>query len=405
MASVVAIKLPSKFVFCYHETMTSQKRKAPDITEDNEPHRVNESKRARPPRDWKKEWKDSGAKQTLEYHLQTGSLSLCGRGEQGMPAKEAWETIYSKRPEFVGMKYAYFQKQLGALRTKWKKKKGIGVILDWEFSAARATLDADFGTDKLPTEEKKLSVKDAWKHYEHTNDWKGVSYGFFSQKVRALRTKWSRRDGIDWGKSAARMVILYDLESLRLSTDDDEYPPSEIWEEIYSKLEEFEDVPYWQFEENVIKLRNAYDKSRDKSLQEDLILADDLAKNPTTTHNARGELKFYLTRAKQLLRHDIEKQNHVGLTASEFQETRVEYRPFKKRKFRERIRQEIRFQKYRNYLEDKRMNKLAKLKKEEKEKKDKKKEKLLLYEQRMKVAMAEKEEETKQEEEAPMSED
>ncbi|CAJ1933211.1 unnamed protein product [Cylindrotheca closterium] len=119
-------------------------------------------------------------------------------------------------------------------------------------------------------------------------------------------------------------------------------------------------------------LRNAHDKARDKLLQEDLILVDDLAKHPTTTHNARGELKFYLTRAKQ-------KKIHVGLTASEFQ-------------------------KYRNYLEDKRMNKLVKLKKEEK--KEKKKENLLLYEQRMKVAMAEKEEETKkQEEESPMSED
>ncbi|CAJ1954261.1 unnamed protein product [Cylindrotheca closterium] len=64
------------------------------------------------------------------------------------------------------------------------------------------------------------------------------------------------------------------------------------------------------------------------------------------------------------------------------------------------------FQKYRNCLEDKRMKKLAKLKKEEKEKKEKKKENLLLYEQRMKVAMAEKEEETKkQEEDSPMSED
>eukprot|EP00980_Cylindrotheca_fusiformis_P018858 scaffold6293_cov120-Cylindrotheca_fusiformis.AAC.3 len=316
------------------------------------------------------------------------------------------QPIYSKRPEFVGMKYDFFQKRLGALRTKWKKNKGIGVILDWDFSAAKAMLDADFGTDKLPAEEKKLSVKDAWKNYENTNDWKGVSYGFFSQKVRALRTKWSRQDGIDWGKSAARMIILYDLESSRLSTDNDEDPPSEVWEEIYSKLEEFEDVPpYWQFEENVIKLRKAHDKSIDKSLQEDLILADDLAKNPTTTHNARGEPKFYLTRAKQLLRHDIEKKNHVGLTASDFQQTRVEYHPFEKRKFRERIRQEIRFQKYRNYLQDKRMNKLAKLKKEEKEKKEKKKEKLFLYKQRMKGAMAEKVEETKQEEETPMSED
>ena len=194
-----------------------------------------------------------------------------------------------------------------------------------------------------------------------------------------------------------------DLESGRLSIDNDEEPPSEVWNEIYCRLEEFEDVPYWQFEENVIKLRKAHDELCKKSLQEDLILADDLAKNPTKTHNARGELKFYLTRAKELLRSDVEKKNHVGLTASQFQETRGEYHPFEKRKFRERIRQEIRFQKYCNYLEDKRMNKLAKLKKEDKEKKEKRTEKLLLYQQRMKVVMAENEDETKEEE--AMSED
>ncbi|CAJ1938764.1 unnamed protein product, partial [Cylindrotheca closterium] len=88
-------------------------------------------------------------------------------------------------------------------------------------------------------------------------------------------------------------------------------------------------------------LRNAHDKARDKSLQdEDLILADDLAKHPTTTHNARGELKLFDEGKTE--------KNHVGLKASEFQ-------------------------KYRNYLdEDKRMNKLAKLKKEEKKEKRKK---------------------------------
>lgn len=95
--------------------MTSQKRKAPDIIEDNDPNQVNELKRVRPPRNWKEEWKNSGAKQTLESHLQTGSLSLHGRGEQGMAAKEAWETIYSKRSEFVGMEYDFFRKKLGAL--------------------------------------------------------------------------------------------------------------------------------------------------------------------------------------------------------------------------------------------------------------------------------------------------
>ena len=383
------------------QTMTTQKRKA-DTIEDISSDTIEDSssKKPRPVLNWKEEWKNSGAKQTLEYHLQTGSLPLEGRGERGMPAKEAWESIYCKRGEFVGMEYNFFRKQLASLRTKWKKKKGHGVILDWEFSAAKAMLDADFGTMKLPAEDEKLSIKDAWKNYESMKDWEGVSYGFFSQKVRAMRTKWSRRDGIEWGRSPARMIILYDLESGRLSTDNDEEPPSEVWSEIYCSLEEFEDVPYWQFEENIIKLRKAHDELRDKSLKEDLILADDLAKHPTTSHNSRGELKFYLTRAKELLRHDVERKNHVGMTPSEFQKTRTEYHPFEKRKFRERIRQEIRFQKYCNYLQDKRMKKLAKLKEEEKKRKEKEKEKMLLKQQRISAMEESKEEEAMSEDES-----
>jgi hypothetical protein len=112
-----------------------------------------------------------------------------------------------------------------------------------------------------------------------------------------------------------------------------------------------------------------YKISANKSLEEDLILADDLALQPTTIHNERGELKFYLTKAKALLRADIEKDLHGGLTATEFQSTRTEYHPFKPRKFRKCMRQEIRYHKFVNYLEDKRKAKLAEVREKEIKKK------------------------------------
>jgi len=342
--------------------MTSTKRKPSQPTDTS-------NKKRRTARNWKKEWAKSNARQTLDEHLMSGTLPLDGRGDGGMSARQAWE-IYKKRSEFADMDFKFFQSKLSSLRSKWRKKKGIGVILEWDFSDAKKMLEEDFGTDKLPREEDEMSAKDAWTYYENQEARKGANYGLFSSKLKALRTKWQRRDAVDWRASSARLIILYDLERGTLSTDNDEEPAEELWEQVYSGLEEFEDVPFWQFEEKLKDHRRRHEESLDLSLQEDMILADDLEKHPTTTHNARGELKFYLTKAKQLLRQDVEKNNHKGLLPSEFQATRVEYHPFDKRKFRERIRQEVRFQKFCNYLEDKRKDKLAKAREEELKKKN-----------------------------------
>ena len=289
-----------------------------------------------------------------------------------MSARAAWEETYSKEPEFIGMGYNFFRDKLAYLRTKWKKKKGFGVISDWDKSPAKMLLDMDFNTEKLPADEKALPTKEAWKLYENHIAWEGASYAFFAEKLRALRRKWERRDAIDWRKSSARLVILYDLESGRLSIDDDEEPADELWNVVYKHIEEFEDVPFWQFDEKLQDHREQHEKSLNASLEEDMILAHDLALHQTTTHNHRGELKFYLTKAKELLRSDVMNGNHESLTPAEFQQTRREYHPFDGRKFRERIRQEIRFQKWCNYLDDKRKEKLAEALKEEKKKREKK---------------------------------
>jgi hypothetical protein len=319
-------------------------------------------------RNWEKDWNGSEAKKILEHHLESDTLPV---DSKTMSARDAWNEMYGKRAEFGGMELNFFQKKLSYLRQKWKKKKGIGCIQDWEGSVAKVTLERDFN-DKLPAAEKEMSAKEAWeKFYRDSKEWEGASYGFFSEKLRALRRKWERRDAMDWRASAARLVILYDLEDKVLTDDEDELPAEEAWDLIYNKMEEFEGVPFWQFKEKLHDHRQQYKISANKSLEEDLILADDLALHLTTIHNERGELKFYLTKAKALLRADIEKNLHERLTATEFQFTRTEYHQFKPRKFRERIRQEIRYQNFFNYLEDKRKAKLAEVREKEIKKKKK----------------------------------
>jgi hypothetical protein len=110
-------------------------------------------------------------------------------------------------------------------------------------------------------------------------------------------------DAMDWRASAARLVILYNLEDKVMTDDEDELPAEEALDLIYNKMEEFERVQ--------IIGQQIIGRGPDS--------ADDLALHPTTIHNEHGELKFYLTKAKPLLRADIEKNLLERLAATEFQ--------------------------------------------------------------------------------------
>lgn len=78
-----------------------------------------------------------------------------------------------------------------------------------------------------------------------------------------------------------------------------------------------------------------------------------------------------MTNAKKLLRDDVARGLHKGITPRLFQSSRKEYHPFKARKFKERIYQEVRYQKFVAYLEDKRKKKLEEARKKDQEKKEK----------------------------------
>ncbi len=86
-------------------------------------------------------------------------------------------------------------------------------------------------------------------------------------------------------------------------------------------------------------------------------LMHDRALYPRQTHNARGEAVFDMMEAKRLLREDVCNQRHTTMTPTEFQKTRQEYMAFKPTIFKCRIYQEVRYQKYLNYLEHKRSQK------------------------------------------------
>ena len=100
-------------------------------------------------------------------------------------------------------------------------------------------------------------------------------------------------------------------------------------------------------------------------------MKEQMLQYPRKLKNERGELVFDLHPAKMMLRHDVRNGRHEKMTPGQLQDSRAVYEPFFKEIFRQRIYQEVRYQKYCNWLEDKRTKKQQKFKlqKEEEAKK------------------------------------
>ena len=87
--------------------------------------------------------------------------------------------------------------------------------------------------------------------------------------------------------------------------------------------------------------------------EEEALMRDQLL-HPRKTHNCGGEPVFHLSVAKQLLCDDASNNWHKQKSQAQLQSSWDEYKLFKPKKFKERIYQEVKRQKFINYLEMKR---------------------------------------------------
>jgi hypothetical protein len=156
-----------------------------------------------------------------------------------------------------------------------------------------------------------------------------------------------------WLNSAARLILLDDLEEGILSLDPKDEPAKMAWE-FYKDLPEFELVEYNQFRDRLRDHRKQVGDRKKQSAFEEEAFQHDRLLHPRSKHNSRGAPVFDLSDAKELLRADIKEGRHDGMKPQEFRETRQEYKSFSKKIFKERIYQEIRRNKYITYLEMKR---------------------------------------------------
>ena len=155
-------------------------------------------------------------------------------------------------------------------------------------------------------------------------------------------------------------IIMDDLEKGLLPVDEEEMSAEEAWSICYQHLAEFVSagVVFDQFfKERLRDHRKQVRGQKTRATQEEEAMVHDRAIFPPQTTNHCGEPVFDVSEAKMLLRGDVADGKHLTMQPALLQQSRREYHPFKPRKFKERIYQELRRIKFINYLKQKRAEK------------------------------------------------
>ena len=159
----------------------------------------------------------------------------------------------------------------------------------------------------------------------------------------------------DWRTSQAKRILLEDLYIHKMiPLDRNELSARDAWDMVYSHLAEFRAMSYPMFREKLNYYRNRAIKEDTVAIVEDNALVHDRLLFPRRLVNSKNEIVFDLHPAKMLLRDDVENERHVNPTPSELQATQQAYLVFPKRKFKERIYQEVRYKKFVNHLNQER---------------------------------------------------
>ena len=211
---------------------------------------------------------------------------------------------------------------------------------------------------------------------DYYNDPEGTLKKMAKDKVK------KDRGWIDWQNSAAREIMMEDLEPGGWLYGEDDLDAKLVYDVYKSRQEEFSDVPFDQFEARYNDATKKAAKRRARSALEEEYLHHDRQLYPRKSHNHRGEPVFDMdTEAKMQLREDIKNKLHKSMSPMELHEFRTCYMKYKLCIFRPRIYQEVHRNKFLNHLEKQRKKKRKEYAvntikaKRKKKKKKKKKEK------------------------------
>jgi len=252
--------------------------------------------------------------------------------------------------------------------------------IDWRKCPGRTVLLEDLNQGTLSLDEIETLPEEAWEMYKDRPEFDDVPFSQFKRQLKAHRDQVRKKQrrivnsdndaialngddqrDVAWLHCAAREILLEDLRNGLLSVDEEETSVEEAWN-YYRHFEEFLIVPFTQFKRQLKAHREQVTKLVEIAMPQELALMRDRELYPVQKVGRNGVPHFYLTEAAALLRDDVQKDLHAGLTPSAFRATRKEYSfefcGLTLEKFKQRIYQEIRYRKYCNYLEITRGGKL-----------------------------------------------
>lgn len=176
------------------------------------------------------------------------------------------------------------------------------------------------------------------------------------KRKKATNRKPKKEGWIKWNNCEAKQILLNDLEDGNLALTEADCSTPAAWE-IYREKSEFSIVVFSQFKARLKGHREqVMKKVKAKSTEWDAYLHDRNL-HPRSTHNHRGEQVFDMSPAKLKLRDDVADGKHTTMTVEDLRMTRPEYAEWSPDKFRRRVIQAVRLQKYYNYRDLKRMAK------------------------------------------------
>lgn len=165
---------------------------------------------------------------------------------------------------------------------------------------------------------------------------------------------------VDWKNSAAREILLEDLEPPHgWLYGKDDLDAEHVYSYYKSRYEDFfEDIPFKMFQTRYNEAIEKAERRRVRSKEEEQMLLHDRRLHPRQTHNSRGEPVWDLDEeVKALLKFDIDQKQLEERSPEDLWLSRKEYRKYKLRVFRQRIYQHIKTGKFYNLLEKKRTEK------------------------------------------------
>ena len=163
---------------------------------------------------------------------------------------------------------------------------------------------------------------------------------------------------IDWRNSEAKDIILRDLHEGVIPMNDEEVADDDVYV-WYQQFDAFKNVGSRQFKARLKGHREQIQRNDATVDWEVEAYMHDRLIHPERMHDRHGNIKFYLTPGRELLRQDLREGKHKTMGIEDLYTSRDEYQVLPLRKFRQRVRQEIRALKFINYLEDKRAKKFG----------------------------------------------